>query len=95
LIHASLSFDGVNRDAEWVEDATEVVVPQTLQVGAIIGAVDLVNVLAPGEPVPTAGRKWAQPNCLHWVFKNPRACTPVDVLGKLRVWDFDGKDLKW
>ena len=96
LIHASGSMAESAEHTEWVKRATGIVVPDILDAGAIIGAVDLVDVLAPDEPLPDKrGRKWAADDCLHWIFANPRACEPVDVLGKLRLWDFDGKELKW
>ena len=96
LIHASGSTANWWDHVDYVEQASGLKVPETLECGAIIGAVDLVDVLAPGEPLPNKrARKWAEDNCLHWVFANPRACKPVDVLGKLRLWDFDGKHLKW
>jgi hypothetical protein len=53
--------------------------------GAIIGEVELVDVIRGSESV------WSESECWHWLLKNPmRYDKPVlNVKGKLSLWDYN------
>lgn len=53
------------------------------QFGAIIGYVDLVDVIK-GSP-----SRWAEPDCCHWVLSNPAAINPIPAKGQLGIWNFE------
>lgn len=50
-------------------------------VGAIIGTVNLIDV------VREAGMVWAAQGCWHWLLEDPQPCKPYPCLGKLRLWE--------
>ena len=52
---------------------------------AIIGEVELVDIVKDSKD------DFAEPDCFHWILENPKVYEkPItNVLGKLRLWDFD------
>jgi hypothetical protein len=58
--------------------------PGNLIFGAIIGVVDLTDIFMCHRS------KWAFPDCLNWVFKNPRAFDrPIPCKGMQKIWTPD------
>jgi hypothetical protein len=81
-IHASASIASADDDAEVIKRICGVDVPLDLQCGAVVGVVDLVDV------APDFRSRWYSPGLIGWKLAKPRACVPVDVKGKLGLWEF-------
>jgi hypothetical protein len=63
--------------------------PETPESGLIIGVVDVVDCLPPGNLI-TAGNPWAFPECYHWILRNPREFrVKIPAKGNLGLWTFD------
>lgn len=85
LIHAGAAYE-TEADAT-VRSITGRKVPDGLLHGAIIGEVELVDVIK-GAKSP-----WAQSGKYHWVLKNPRAIEPAHCKGKLGLWTIEHREL--
>ena len=88
-IHASGNTRGIADDC----DAADAIirparVPDLVPLSAIVGVVDLVDV------VRDSRSRWAARGCWHWVLRNPRPCEHVDIGGRLGLWTYEG-ELKW
>lgn len=89
-IHASTDMARSRDYSDRIEQISGLVVPELLWVGAVIGVVDLADVLAPGERIPEGiDRRWSMPDQFHWVYRNPRPLEPIAAVGKLRLWDLE------
>ncbi|MCL2374741.1 MAG: ASCH domain-containing protein [Treponema sp.] len=82
-------FYGIDKDdpreiTDWIKPAMKAC-GCFYQAAAIIGEADLVDI------VRDSADDFAEPDCYHWILANPKIYEkPVtNVLGKLRLWDFD------
>lgn len=66
-------FEKMGFNGKWLRD---------LHVSAIIGHVDIVNCIG-------SDSIWAEPNCFHWILRNPVLFDKpiLNVKGKLSFWD--------
>ena len=63
--------------------------PEAPESGMIIGIVDLVDCLPPGNN-RTAGNRWAELGYYHWILKNPREfATKIQSRGRLSLWEYE------
>ena len=104
-IHASAALGPrANEDADWITRVTGLEVPDVLDVGAVIGVVDLVSCMLQTDyglyhclnPAQDAASPWVREvlqssaDVWIWELRNPRPCEPVDCKGKLGFWEFGG-----
>jgi hypothetical protein len=94
VIHASSSRAELHDIVERAQKLSGKKVPDEIDFGAVIGVVDLVECLPPDTPLKKPDAKWAAPGCYHWLFRNPRPCEPVDIKGKLMLWDLPSEKIK-
>lgn len=59
------------------------------QLSAIIGQVDIVNCISKARNGKGSVSIWAEPNCFHWILRNPVLFDKpiLNVKGKLSFWD--------
>ncbi|MDR0475572.1 MAG: ASCH domain-containing protein [Treponema sp.] len=64
-------------------------IPNYLESGMIIGIVDLVDCLPPGN-LFTVHNRWAEPGYYHWILKNPREFKEkIPAKGALSLWNYN------
>lgn len=95
-VHASASRAGLDEDREAVARLTGLDLPDEIDFGAVIGAVDLLAIFPASEfdRMSAPHARWCFRDNFLWAFADPRPCVPLDVKGKLRLWEFPAEQLR-
>jgi hypothetical protein len=89
LIHAAGRLsDDWEREAAQIERLSDLIFPDEVDVGAIVGLVDVLDCHQASERCGC--HAWAAQTGFHWRLGNPRAIVPVEIKGRLGLWTYDG-----
>ncbi len=82
-IHAGKSYDEAG--AAWIEQQFNVKIPNNLEMGCILGSVELVDINRDSFNSP-----WAMKGQWHWKLENPVALkNSIPARGNQKIWEFE------